>query len=166
MTGREVVSGRTHKRGNMVVSGSRVNIWPVIHVLWVPISDSRIECLVCSNGSDTGPTSNTTSSWSLRLRLDSFSCPFLVCLGFLQLKKAFLQWVHWILLLKLMLFNALDHSLQGSQLSFIDLILKKRKIVKQYEMSSLRINSFSDNLLSLSKSQYSVKSLTPIMFTK
>jgi hypothetical protein len=32
-----------------------------------------------------------------------------------------------ILLLKFMLFDALDHSLEGCQLSFVDLILKQQK---------------------------------------
>jgi hypothetical protein len=39
--------------------------------------------------------------------------------------KALLEGIHEILLLKFMLFNAFDHSLEGSQLSFIDIILKR-----------------------------------------
>jgi hypothetical protein len=83
MTGREVVSRRTHEWGNMVVSGSRVNIWSVIHVLWVPIRYSRIENLLRSIVSDAGPTSDTAGTRSLGLRLGNFICPLLVCLGLL-----------------------------------------------------------------------------------
>lgn len=114
----------------MIVSGSRVNIRSVIHVLRIPISDSRIECFVSSNVSDTGPTSNAISTWSLGLRLCNFSRSFLVCLGLLQLNKALLERVNRILLLKLMLFNALYHSFKSSQLSLIDIILRKNKIIK------------------------------------
>lgn len=125
MSGRDTVSCGTHEGGAVVVIWSGINIGSFIHVLRIPIiSNSWIKSLVSSNVNDARP--DTIGSRSLGLRLCSFSHPFLVCFGLLQLDDPLLEWIHRVLILKFMIFNALDHSLKSSKLSLVHLILKQR----------------------------------------
>lgn len=113
----------------MVVSWSRVSIWSIIYVLRrIPVSHSTsIEVLVRGNVSNSSSICYAVGTRSLGLRFGDFSGSFLVCLFFLQLKKPFLERIHRVLFLKFMVFDALYHSLQCSQLLVVNIILQQMR---------------------------------------
>lgn len=128
MARREVVSRNTHEWQNMGTGRTRVSIWSVINRLRVPISHSGIEVLL-SDVIYSRAISDTIGTRSFGLRFCNFSCLFLVCLRLLQLKNPPLKGIHRVLLLKLMVFNAFQYSLQCRQLFLIDIILEKKELI-------------------------------------
>lgn len=124
---REIVSRSSHERGDMGVGWSSVGVLSLVQARWVPVSGSSVEVLVSGNVSNSGTMANTISTGSFGLRFWNFSCPFLVCLGFLHLENSFLEGIHRILLLKIMILDAFNHSLQCIQFLLIYIILEYKK---------------------------------------